>query len=256
MRAPTRGNRKLESFLDAVNGDDAGAGLVVHDPGPRRAAGDVGPLLGPHADRPQHRPAAAAAAGQGRGRAGDGRRPRDARPRRRGGGRRRRPAARRRDVDPPRRPRGLLALPRQRRPCSACSPTPTRSRSGPSSPPRSCTRSSATAAAASPTRWRPASSASPTRSTWPRAAPGSRSSPATRASTRSPPPRSTRSGSRPARSARSGSRSSSTTRAGIFQVDDLLATKIRDTPLEGKVEVVAKVEGETEKRLLSGFRLS
>jgi metal-dependent HD superfamily phosphatase/phosphodiesterase len=44
--------------------------------------------------------------------------------------------------------------------------------------------------------------------------------------------------------------------AGIFQVDDLLATKIRGTPLEGKVEVVAEVEGETEKRLLSGFRLS
>src|ERR1043165_9762602 len=44
--------------------------------------------------------------------------------------------------------------------------------------------------------------------------------------------------------------------AGIFQVDDLLATKIRDTPLEGRVEVVATIEGETEKRLLSGFRLS
>jgi metal-dependent HD superfamily phosphatase/phosphodiesterase len=44
--------------------------------------------------------------------------------------------------------------------------------------------------------------------------------------------------------------------AGIFQVDDLLATKIRDTPLEGRVEVVARVEGETEKRLLTGFRLS
>lgn len=44
--------------------------------------------------------------------------------------------------------------------------------------------------------------------------------------------------------------------AGIFQVDDLLATKIRGTPLEGRVEVVAEVEGETEKRLLSGFRLS
>jgi len=44
--------------------------------------------------------------------------------------------------------------------------------------------------------------------------------------------------------------------AGIFQVDDLLATKIRGTPLEGKVEVVAEIEGETEKRLLSGFRLS
>jgi metal-dependent HD superfamily phosphatase/phosphodiesterase len=44
--------------------------------------------------------------------------------------------------------------------------------------------------------------------------------------------------------------------AGIFQVDDLLATKIRGTPLEGKVEVLAEIEGETEKRLLSGFRLT
>lgn len=44
--------------------------------------------------------------------------------------------------------------------------------------------------------------------------------------------------------------------AGIFQVDDLLATKIRGTPLEGKVEVVAEIEGESEKRLLSGFRLA
>lgn len=43
--------------------------------------------------------------------------------------------------------------------------------------------------------------------------------------------------------------------AGIFQVDDLLATKIRGTPLEGKVEVVAAIEGESEKRLLTGFRL-
>jgi uncharacterized protein len=43
--------------------------------------------------------------------------------------------------------------------------------------------------------------------------------------------------------------------AGIFQVDDLLATKIRKTPLEGRVEVVAKIEGESEKRLLSGFTL-
>jgi metal-dependent HD superfamily phosphatase/phosphodiesterase len=44
--------------------------------------------------------------------------------------------------------------------------------------------------------------------------------------------------------------------AGIFQLDDLLATKIRGTPLEGRVEVVAQIEGETEKRLLTGFRLS
>jgi metal-dependent HD superfamily phosphatase/phosphodiesterase len=44
--------------------------------------------------------------------------------------------------------------------------------------------------------------------------------------------------------------------AGIFQVDDLLATKIRGTPLEGRIEVVARIEGESEKRLLSGFRLA
>ena len=43
--------------------------------------------------------------------------------------------------------------------------------------------------------------------------------------------------------------------AGIFQVDDLLATKIRDTPLADHIEVVAEVKGESEKRLLSGFRL-
>jgi metal-dependent HD superfamily phosphatase/phosphodiesterase len=43
--------------------------------------------------------------------------------------------------------------------------------------------------------------------------------------------------------------------AGIFQVDDLLATKIRGTPLEGLIEVIATVEGETEKRLLGEFRI-
>ena len=44
--------------------------------------------------------------------------------------------------------------------------------------------------------------------------------------------------------------------AGIFQVDDLLATKLRGTPLDGNVEVVAKVEGEAEKRLLTEFRIA
>ncbi|HKG35983.1 MAG TPA: HD domain-containing protein [Solirubrobacterales bacterium] len=43
--------------------------------------------------------------------------------------------------------------------------------------------------------------------------------------------------------------------AGVFQVDDLLATKIRGTPLDGRIEVVAEVQGESEKRLLTGFRL-
>ena len=43
--------------------------------------------------------------------------------------------------------------------------------------------------------------------------------------------------------------------AGIFQVDDLLATKLRGTPLDGSVEVVAMVEGDSEKRLLTEFRI-
>jgi uncharacterized protein len=43
--------------------------------------------------------------------------------------------------------------------------------------------------------------------------------------------------------------------AGIFQVDDLLATKLRGTPLATHVEVLASIEGETEKRLLREFRL-
>jgi uncharacterized protein len=43
--------------------------------------------------------------------------------------------------------------------------------------------------------------------------------------------------------------------AGVFQVDDLLATKLRGTPLEGHVEIVAQVQGETEKRLLPSFRI-
>ncbi len=43
--------------------------------------------------------------------------------------------------------------------------------------------------------------------------------------------------------------------AGVFQVDDLLATKLRGTPLAEHVEVVASVEGEAEKRLLTEFRI-
>ena len=43
--------------------------------------------------------------------------------------------------------------------------------------------------------------------------------------------------------------------AGVFQVDDLLATKLRGTPLEGHIEVIATIEGEAEKRLLPEFRI-
>ena len=43
--------------------------------------------------------------------------------------------------------------------------------------------------------------------------------------------------------------------AGVFQVDDLLATKLRGTPLAEHIEVVATIEGESEKRLLDEFRI-
>jgi metal-dependent HD superfamily phosphatase/phosphodiesterase len=43
--------------------------------------------------------------------------------------------------------------------------------------------------------------------------------------------------------------------AGIFQVDELLATKLRGSGLEGHVEVVARIEAEHEKRLVPVFRL-
>lgn len=43
--------------------------------------------------------------------------------------------------------------------------------------------------------------------------------------------------------------------AGIFQVDEGLGTKLRGTPLESHIEVVARIEGEHEKRLVPVFRL-
>jgi metal-dependent HD superfamily phosphatase/phosphodiesterase len=43
--------------------------------------------------------------------------------------------------------------------------------------------------------------------------------------------------------------------SGIFQVDELLATKLRGSGLEEHVEVVARIEAEHEKRLVPIFRL-
>jgi uncharacterized protein len=43
--------------------------------------------------------------------------------------------------------------------------------------------------------------------------------------------------------------------AGIFQVDELLATKLRGSSLEENVEVVASIDAEHEKRLLPVFRI-
>ena len=43
--------------------------------------------------------------------------------------------------------------------------------------------------------------------------------------------------------------------AGIFQVDELLATKMRGSGLEEHVEVVARIEAEHEKRLVPVFRI-
>jgi metal-dependent HD superfamily phosphatase/phosphodiesterase len=43
--------------------------------------------------------------------------------------------------------------------------------------------------------------------------------------------------------------------AGLFQVDELLATKLRGSGLEEHVEVVARIDSEHEKRLLQVFRI-
>lgn len=43
--------------------------------------------------------------------------------------------------------------------------------------------------------------------------------------------------------------------AGIFQVDEGLGTKLRGTPLERHIEVVARIEAEHEQRLVPVFRL-
>jgi len=43
--------------------------------------------------------------------------------------------------------------------------------------------------------------------------------------------------------------------SGIFQVDELLATKLRGSPLEEHLEVVARIDAEHEKRLLPVFRI-
>jgi hypothetical protein len=43
--------------------------------------------------------------------------------------------------------------------------------------------------------------------------------------------------------------------AGIFQVDELLAEKLRGSGLEGHVEVIARIDAEHEQRLIPVFRI-
>ncbi len=43
--------------------------------------------------------------------------------------------------------------------------------------------------------------------------------------------------------------------AGIFQVDELLATKLRGSGIEEHVEVIARIEAEQEERLITIFRI-
>lgn len=43
--------------------------------------------------------------------------------------------------------------------------------------------------------------------------------------------------------------------SGLFQVDELLATKLRGSGLEDHVEVIARIDAEHEKRLLPVFRI-
>ena len=43
--------------------------------------------------------------------------------------------------------------------------------------------------------------------------------------------------------------------AGIYQVDELLATKLRGSGLEEHVEVIARIDAEHEERLITVFRI-
>jgi metal-dependent HD superfamily phosphatase/phosphodiesterase len=43
--------------------------------------------------------------------------------------------------------------------------------------------------------------------------------------------------------------------AGVFQVDELLATKLRGSGLESHIEVLARIDAEHEKRLLTVYRI-
>ena len=43
--------------------------------------------------------------------------------------------------------------------------------------------------------------------------------------------------------------------AGIFQIDELLRNKLRYSPLKPFVEVIAKIEGETERRLFDTYSI-
>jgi uncharacterized protein len=43
--------------------------------------------------------------------------------------------------------------------------------------------------------------------------------------------------------------------AGVFQIDELLATKLRGSGLEAQIEVVAQIDAEHEKRLVPVFRI-
>ena len=129
-------------------------------------------------------------------------------------------------VDPPHRPRELLAVPHRRQARRACWPRSTTSRERTIvvaeamhaiiSPPL---------AAASRSRSRARSSASPTRSTWPRAARACRSRPATRTSTRCRPTRSTRCGSSPGEDKAVRVEIEMSNSAGIFQVDEGLGNE-------------------------------
>ena len=43
--------------------------------------------------------------------------------------------------------------------------------------------------------------------------------------------------------------------AGVFQVDELLANKLRGSGLEKYIEVIARIDAEHEKRLLEVYRI-
>ena len=112
----------------------------------------------------------------------------------------------------------------------------------------------ATAPRARRSRSRARSSASPTRSTWPRAARAPFELPPNIHSVSSYAIESVKISPGREKAVRIEIEMSNS--AGIYQVDEGLGTKLRGTPLAEHLEVVARIDAEHEQRLVPVFRLS
>ena len=234
--------------------EPAAEGALARGAGQRRAPGDERPLVGASADRAQPCAAPVPDAPPRRAEVLD----RDRLPAlaqgRRGDHRRRLPDARPRDVDPPPRSRGVQPLPRRR------------------SAPRAAGEGLRGARAHDHRLRDPARDHRPPQGRAPAHDRGGRRARRRRARHGAGPlarvvrdeprehplaqrGRDRRGPDRPGRGARGAGRGADEQLGGVFQVDELLASKLRGSGLEKYIEVVARIDAEHEKRLLRVYQI-